>query len=524
MRPRRDIRLVIADVDGTLLTSDNRLTTRTCDAARKLREHDVALAITSGRPPRGLFALVGPLGITTPVSGFNGGMLVAPDLRTIITQRVLSLAVAEEVVDRLLRGGLDVWVYRRDDWFVRDLAAPHIATEQATVQFAPTVVGDLRPVLEDAVKILGVSDDVDLVAGCEADLRDRLGHVATVSRSQPFYLDITHPDAHKGTVVHDIASALDISLTNVAAIGDRPTDVLMFALAGTSIAMGNASTEVRRCARHVTMTNDQDGFAAAVVRFVLREPTSVQARLGLPPRVEACLFDLDGVLTQTARLHAEAWKTVFDDVLRAHAEARGAPFVPFDAVAEYRQYVDGRPRADGVRTFLAARGISLPEGAPGDPPGIDTVHAIGSRKNELVLQLFRERPIELYEGSLRYVRAAHDAGLKTAVVSSSKNTQQVIASAGIADLFDVRVDGVVAEERHLAGKPAPDTFLAAAEQLGVEPGRAAVFEDALAGVQAGHAGHFGFVVGVDRIGQAVELRRHGADVVVEDLELLLEVA
>ena len=234
---------------------------------------------------------------------------------------------------------------------------------------------------------------------------------------------------------------------------------------------------------------------------------SVQARLGLPPHIAACLFDLDGVLTQTSILHAAAWKQAFDPVLAA----RGQP--AFDPVADYTRYVDGRPREDGVRSLLAARGIAAPD---------DAVRAIAARKDARFERLLRERPVETYPGSVRYLRAARDAGLPAAVVSSSKHTQDVLRSAGLADLFDARIDGVIAEQRHLAGKPAPDTYLAAAEALAVEPARAAVFEDALAGVAAGRAGRFGHVVGVDRAGQAAELRRHGADVVVADLAALLE--
>jgi beta-phosphoglucomutase family hydrolase len=246
--------------------------------------------------------------------------------------------------------------------------------------------------------------------------------------------------------------------------------------------------------------------------------------LGLPPHIGACLFDLDGVLTQTSLLHAEAWKQAFDEYLRAHAAARSELFVPFDAVQDYAKYVDGKPRDDGVRSFLAARGIHLPDGQPEDRPPVETVHAIGNHKNDLLLRLLHAKPVATYPGSVRYVRAACEMGLKTAVVSSSKNTREVLASARIGDLFDVRIDGLVAEARHLAGKPAPDTFLAGAAALAVDPARAAVFEDALAGVEAGRAGHFGYVIGVDRVGQAEALRRHGADIVVEDLGTLLEAA
>ncbi len=244
--------------------------------------------------------------------------------------------------------------------------------------------------------------------------------------------------------------------------------------------------------------------------------------LGLPPTIRACLFDMDGVLTQTAKVHAAAWKQTFDELLRARAERLGVRFVPFDPVRDYDEYVDGMRREDGVRTFLASRGITLPEGGPDDPPDAETVYGVGNRKNELLLSLLRTQGVEVYDGSIRYVKAAREAGLPTAVVSASANTQEVLRSAGIEELFDVRVDGVVAAREHLKGKPAPDTFLAAAKALAVEPKSAAVFEDALAGVSAGKAGRFGFVVGVDRVGQSKALEEHGADVVVPDLAELLK--
>ena len=244
--------------------------------------------------------------------------------------------------------------------------------------------------------------------------------------------------------------------------------------------------------------------------------------LGLPSGVTACLFDLDGVLTRTAIVHAGAWKEMFDEFLEAWSKRTGQEFVPFDAGADYDNYVDGRPRLEGTRGFLESRGIDLPEGSPDDPPGTSTLHGLSNQKNELVLRLMRERGVEVYEGSVRYVQAVRDAGLGTAVVSASANTAEVLEAAGISHLFDARIDGIVAAERHLAGKPAPDTFLAGAEALGVGLDGAAVFEDALAGVEAGRAGGFALVVGVDRVGQADELRRHGADVVVSDLSELLE--
>ena len=244
--------------------------------------------------------------------------------------------------------------------------------------------------------------------------------------------------------------------------------------------------------------------------------------LGLPPAIRACLFDLDGVLTQTATVHAAAWKEMFDAFLDAHATRTGSAFVPFDPVRDYDEYVDGKPRYDGVRSFLAARGIQLPDGSPDDLPAAETVHGLGNRKNELVLALIDRNGVAAYEGSVRYVHAVRDARLHRAVVSSSANCKEVLEAAGIDDLFEVRIDAIVARREHLQGKPAPDTFLAAARALGVKPAEAAVFEDALAGVAAGRAGRFGFVVGVNRAGQADALREHGADVVVSDLAELLE--
>ena len=247
-------------------------------------------------------------------------------------------------------------------------------------------------------------------------------------------------------------------------------------------------------------------------------------RLGLPSQIRACLFDLDGVLTQTARVHAAAWKEMFDAFLRDRAGRTGEKFVPFDPVGDYDTYVDGKPRYDGVRSLLASRGIELPEGDPSDPPSAETVYGLGNRKNELVLAMLKRDGVQVYEGSVRYVRAVRDAGLHRAVVSASANCREVLQAAGIEDLFEVRIDGIVVEEKHLKGKPAPDTFLAAAEELGANPAEAAVFEDALAGVEAGRAGHFGFVVGVDRTGQREALVQHGADIVVSDLAELLEQA
>jgi beta-phosphoglucomutase family hydrolase len=244
--------------------------------------------------------------------------------------------------------------------------------------------------------------------------------------------------------------------------------------------------------------------------------------LGLPSQVKGCLFDLDGVLTNTATVHAAAWKQMFDEFLEAWAARAGVAFVPFDDHSDYGRYVDGRPRLDGTRTFLASRGIQLPEGTPGDPEDAWTVQGLSNRKQTLVSARLASGDFEVYEGSVRYVRAVRDAGLPRAVVSSSANTAQVLEAKGMADLFDARIDGLVAQERGLAGKPAPDTFLAGAEALGLTARTAAVFEDALAGVQAGRAGGFACVVGVDRVGQGAALRERGADIVVRDLSELLE--
>ncbi len=238
----------------------------------------------------------------------------------------------------------------------------------------------------------------------------------------------------------------------------------------------------------------------------------------LPETIRACLFDMDGVLTDTASVHAEAWKQMFDEYLR---ERLGPDAEPFDVARDYGQYVDGKPREDGVRDFLASRGIELPEGTPDDSPEADTIYGVGKRKNVLVLKLIEERGVDVYEGSVRFVDAARAAGLKTAVVSSSANTKLILDSAGIADRFEARVDGVTLATENIKGKPAPDSFLRAAELLEVSPAEAAVFEDALAGVAAGHAGGFGVTVGVDRHGQPEALREHGADVVVSDLAELL---
>jgi len=244
--------------------------------------------------------------------------------------------------------------------------------------------------------------------------------------------------------------------------------------------------------------------------------------LGLPAGIRGCLFDLDGVLTKTAKVHAAAWKEMFDGYLRERARQTGEPFVPFDPVRDYDEYVDGKPREQGTRSFLMSRGIDLHDGGKDDPPGAQTIHGLSDRKNAIVLRRMRADGVEAYDGSVAYLRAVAAAGLRRAVVSSSANCRDVLAAAGIEDLFEARIDGIVAEKEHLRGKPAPDTFLAGARALGLEPAAAAVYEDALAGVAAGRAGRFGFVVGVDRAGQAAELKARGADIVVTDLAELLD--
>lgn len=243
--------------------------------------------------------------------------------------------------------------------------------------------------------------------------------------------------------------------------------------------------------------------------------------LFLPATITACLFDLDGVLTNTARVHAAAWTEMFDAFLKERAGETGEEFQPFTH-DDYLDYVDGRLREDGVRAFLGSRGIDLPEGSADDEAGAETVHGLATRKNDLVLAVMARDGIEVYPGSVRYVEAVRDAGLRRAVVSASKNTASALETAGIAGLFEARIDGIVAAERNLPGKPAPDTYLAGAEALDIPAANCAVFEDAVSGVEAGRAGNFGYVVGVDRVGRADALREAGADIVVSDLSELME--
>jgi Cof subfamily protein (haloacid dehalogenase superfamily) len=268
-RPSRDIRLLLADVDGTLVDSRKELTAAARAAAHALRDAGIRLAITSGRPPRGMAMLIDPLAPEGPIAGFNGGVLVNPDL-SVIESHTLAMPVARRTVDLLLGHGLDVWVYTEDDWLIRDPQAPHVDREARTVAFGPVVVqafGDAQ--LARVVKIVGVSDDLARVADCEKGARAALGETASAARSQPYYLDVTHPKANKGEVVSTLSRLLDIVPERIATIGDMPNDILMFRRSGLSIAMGNASDEVKAQASAVTASNDDEGFAEAVRRFVL---------------------------------------------------------------------------------------------------------------------------------------------------------------------------------------------------------------------------------------------------------------
>jgi Cof subfamily protein (haloacid dehalogenase superfamily) len=277
VRAASKISLVLADVDGTLVTAEKVLTARAGAAVKALRTAEIAFAITSGRPPRGMAMLIAPLALQTPVAGFNGGIFVKPDM-TIMEEHVLAADVAKRAVKVILHNGMDVWVYSGKDWLIRDPNAPHVAREQWTVKFAPTVVENFEGVLSRAVKIVGISDDHDLVARCEKDAQDALGANASAARSQPYYLDVTHPDANKGTVVTTLAKLLAVPAGEIATIGDMPNDVLMFRKSGLSIAMGNASPDVKAQADLVTDSYDDEGFAKAIERFILPRVSSALPR------------------------------------------------------------------------------------------------------------------------------------------------------------------------------------------------------------------------------------------------------
>jgi hypothetical protein len=267
-RAASKISLVLADVDGTLVTAEKVLTIRAMAAVSALQAAGIAFAITSGRPPRGMAMLIDPLALRTPIAGFNGGIFVKADM-TIMAQHVLPAEVAGRALEIILHHGMDAWVYSGKDWLVRDANAAHVAREQWTVKFGPTVVENFKDVLGRAVKIVGVSDDRDLVARCEKDVQDALGATASAARSQPYYLDITHTDANKGTVVTTLSKLLAVPANEIATIGDMPNDVLMFRKGGLSIAMGNASPEVQAQADLVTDSYDDEGFAKAMERFIL---------------------------------------------------------------------------------------------------------------------------------------------------------------------------------------------------------------------------------------------------------------
>src|SRR4051794_14325251 len=266
----RRVSLLIADVDGTLVTKEKILTERARQAVHRLHEAGIAFAITSGRPPRGMSMLIGPLDLTTPVAAFNGGMFVQPDL-SISEQHVLPADVAVRIVPIIEAHGLDVWLYRGAEWFVRQRDAPHVDREEWTVKFPPTVVASFDGLLDNVVKITGVSDDLEAVARCEADTRWEAGPQVSAARSQPYYLDVTHPQANKGFVVQRLSEFLSIPPEQIATIGDQPNDVLMFTKSGLSIAMGNASADVQQSAHYVTTSYEEEGFANAVERFILSD-------------------------------------------------------------------------------------------------------------------------------------------------------------------------------------------------------------------------------------------------------------
>jgi Cof subfamily protein (haloacid dehalogenase superfamily) len=263
------ISLVLADVDGTLLTRDKALTARAADAVKSLAAADIAFAITSGRPPRGMAMLIAPLALRTPIAGFNGGVFVNPDL-SVIESHTLDLATAEQTVRLILDQGLDVWVYTADEWLIRKRDAPHVAREAWTVKFDAKIVPEFNEEhLAHAVKIVGISDDLNLVAACERLVQTTLGEKTSAARSQPYYLDVTHPQANKGVVVATLSRLLNVPPEQIVTLGDMPNDVLMFRKSGFSIAMGNSSDKVKAQASAVTDSNEDEGFANAVRKFVL---------------------------------------------------------------------------------------------------------------------------------------------------------------------------------------------------------------------------------------------------------------
>jgi Cof subfamily protein (haloacid dehalogenase superfamily) len=269
--PQKPIQLVIADVDGTLVTQEKILTQRAIQFVMTLRAAGIKFAVTSGRPPRGMAMLIDPLKIDEPLAAFNGGVITKPDLTTIVRENFLPRAMVEKVVQIILDHKLDVWIYTGRDWYVRDVNAPHVAREQWTVKFAPVVVPGFDNLMENVAKVVGVSDDLDAVQRCEKDTQEACGNRASAARSQPYYLDVTHPKANKGEVVLAMSELLSTPVDQIATIGDMPNDVLMFRKSGISIAMGNASPEVQKSATYVTASNEQEGFAEAMEKFVLQK-------------------------------------------------------------------------------------------------------------------------------------------------------------------------------------------------------------------------------------------------------------
>jgi Cof subfamily protein (haloacid dehalogenase superfamily) len=266
----KPVKLVIADVDGTLVTQEKVLTPRAVEAVFKLRAAGVQFAVTSGRPPRGMAMLVEPLKLNEPLAAFNGGVVILPDLATVVHQNFLPASVVSQVVKLIQDHKLDVWIYTDKDWYVRDVNAPHVAREQWTVKFAPVVVPSIDGLTDRVAKVVGISDDLEAVKRCEKDVQDACGANASAARSQPYYLDVTHPKANKGEVVLAMSDLLKIPVEEIATIGDMPNDVLMFKKSGISIAMGNASPEVQKSATYVTTSNEEEGFANAMEQFVLK--------------------------------------------------------------------------------------------------------------------------------------------------------------------------------------------------------------------------------------------------------------
>lgn len=268
------IRLVIADVDGTLVSKEKILTKRAVDSVFRMRDASIQFAVTSGRPPRGMAMLIDPLKLGTPIAGFNGGVLTQPDLTTVLRKNLLPKNTVEKVIQIILEHGLDAWVYTDLEWYVRDVKAPHVSREQWTVKFDPIVVPDFDHVLDSVAKVVGCSDDLPLVAKCEKDVQAACGDTASAARSQPYYLDVTHPRANKGDVVLVMSELLKIPQEQIATIGDMPNDVLMFVKSGMSIAMGQASPDVQKSATYVTTSSENEGFANAMEQFVLKAPAA----------------------------------------------------------------------------------------------------------------------------------------------------------------------------------------------------------------------------------------------------------